>query len=392
MLKDHNISFAMSCPSAKAAKVLQKYSGFEATTIHRMLGYDNGQFTYCANHPLPYQMVIIDECSMLDVWLMKSVLEAIDFRRTKLLLVGDSYQLPSVGAGNLFHDLIQSNVCPISTLDEIFRYSEGGLITVATDTRNGKKFLPDKIPIGQSVVPFGNSYFFCPQSKENCVNYVVKMYQKLAETNDLEDIMVITAQNKGEYGAIVLNNKIQEAINPNTQEVITYTTSEDVVIEYRYNDIVMQTVNDYHSIVCDEHGYYEVDEKGEPLYETLIANGENGRIVYITKHGMVVKYDNCYIWRTKSDLEKMMLGYAMTCHKSQGSGCKNVIVLTPSAHIYMLNSNLLYVALTRAKQKCFHVGSLYTIHSAIKKKQNLSRKTFLQEIIKKEKEIYNDTN
>ena len=386
MLKDHNISFAMSAPSAKAAKVLTKYAGYEATTIHRMLGYENGAFTYKESNPLPYGVIIIDETSMLDVWLMVSVLKAIDFKRTKLLLVGDSYQLPSVGAGNLFHDLIQSKVCPISTLTEIFRYSEGGLIKVATDTRNGKQYLPYKINSKQNVLPFGNSYFFCQQSKENCVNYVIKMYCKLAETNQLEDIMVITAQNKGEFGAVVLNNKIQEAINPNTEQKIQHTNSDGITIEYRCNDMVMQTTNDYHSIICDEHGFFQTDECGEPIFETLIANGESGRIVYINNFGMVIKYDEHYIWRTKNDLEKISLGYAMTCHKSQGSGCKNIIILTPSAHTFMLNNALLYVGYTRSREKCFHIGSLTTVNSAIKKRPNLTRKTFLQQLIKKEKE------
>lgn len=387
MLVDHNISFAMSAPSAKAAKVLTKYAGYQATTIHRMLHYEMGGFYYNQNRPLQCQVVIIDEASMVDLSLMVNVLKAIDFSRTKLLLVGDSYQLPSVGAGNILHDLIHSNVCPVATLDEIFRYSEGGLIKVATDTRNCKQYLPMKPNLKQPVIPFGNSYFFCPQSKENCVNYLVKMYAKLAETNELEDIMVITAQNVGDYGTLVLNSKIQDVINPKQEfdNVLVCQVDKDTSVEYRCNDIVMQTVNDYHSVVCDEFGVCVVDEDGDP-YETLIANGESGRIVHINREGMVVKFDTHYIWKSKTNLGGITLGYAITCHKSQGSGCKNVIVLTPSAHIYMLNSALLYVGLTRAKERCYHIGNLVTVNSAIKKRPNFSRKTFLQEIIKKSKE------
>jgi exodeoxyribonuclease V alpha subunit len=389
MLNDNHLDFLMACPSAKAAKVLEKYAGFPATTIHRMLGYQNGGFMYCKTNPLPADLIIIDESSMLDIFLAKSVLEAIDFNRTKLLLIGDSYQLSSVGAGNLLHDIINSNVCPISTLTEIFRYSEGGLVTVATDTRNGKQFLPYIISPETQVIPKGNSFFFCPQSKETCVDYSVKMYLKLAETNSLEDTIVITSQNKGPQGAITINNQIQNAINPKKNENVLQLVREDYTVEYRENDMVMQTVNDSHSIICDEFGDYERDENGDPLYETLIANCETGRIVYVNNQHLVVKFDNHYILRHKSDLDKMSLAYAITAHKSQGSGYKNVIVVTPSTHTYMLNSNLLYVAFTRAKEKCFNIGNPKTIAVAVKKKQNLSRETFLQDIIKKLRSVDN---
>lgn len=392
MLNDHRLDFVMGCPSAKAAKVLEKYAGFPATTIHRMLGYQSGEFVYRKDNPLCADLVIIDESSMLDIFLFKSVLEAIDFKKTKLLLIGDSYQLPSVGAGNLLHDIINSNICPISTLTEIFRYSEGGLITVATDTRNGKQFLPYVISPETQVIPKGNSFFFCPQSKETCVNYAVKMYLKLAETNSLEDIIVITSQNKGSQGAVAINNQIQNAVNPRNGDNVLQLVREDYTVEYRENDMVMQTVNDYHSIICDETGYFERDEDGEPLYETLVANGETGRIVCVNRQNLVIKFDNHYILRHKSDLDKMSLAYAITAHKSQGSGYKNVIVVTPSTHTYMLNSNLLYVAYTRAKEKCFNIGNPKTIAVAIKKKQNLSRETFLQDIIKKIRSTDNESN
>lgn len=392
MLNDNHLDFLMSCPSAKAAKVLEKYAGFPATTIHRMLGYQSGGFTYRKENHLQADLIIIDESSMLDIFLAKSVLEAIDFNRTKLLLIGDSYQLSSVGAGNLLHDIINSDICPVSTLTEIFRYSEGGLISVATDTRNGKQFLPYIISPETQVIPKGNSFFFCPQSKETCVDYAVKMYLKLAETNSLEDTIVITSQNKGPQGAITINNRIQNAINPKKNDNVLQLVREDYTIEYRENDMVMQTVNDYHSIICDEYGYYERDDDGDPMYETLIANGESGRIVCVNSQNMVVKFDNYYILRHKSDLDKMSLAYAITAHKSQGSGYKNVIVVTPSTHTYMLNSNLLYVSFTRAKERCFCIGNPKTIAVAVKKKQNLSRSTFLQDIIKKLRSIGNESN
>ena len=161
---------------------------------------------------------------------------------------------------------------------------------------------------------------------------MVKMYLKLAETNSLSDIIVITSQNKGLQGAIEINNRIQNAVNPKKNDNVVQLVREDYTIEYRENDMVMQTVNDYHSIICDEFGQYKKDEDGAPLYETLVANGESGRIVYVSDQNLVVKFDDHYILRHKSDLDKMSLAYAITAHKSQGSGYKNVIVVTPSTH------------------------------------------------------------
>jgi exodeoxyribonuclease V alpha subunit len=218
------------------------------------------------------------------------------------------------------------------------------------------------------------------------------MYLKLAETNPLEDIIVVTSQNKGAQGAIAINNQIQNAVNPKRSENALQLVREDYTVEYRENDMVMQTVNDYHSIICDENGYYETDDDGEPIYETLIANGETGRIVRVNNQNLVVRFDNHYILRHKADLDKMSLAYAITAHKSQGSGYKNVIVVTPSTHTYMLNSNLLYVAYTRAKERCFNIGNPKTIALAVKKKQNLSRETFLQDLIKKTRSVGNESN
>jgi ATP-dependent exoDNAse (exonuclease V) alpha subunit len=210
--------------------------------------------------------------------------------------------------------------------------------------------------------------------------------------------MVLAAQNKGDYGATILNNKIQKAINPHTDGGLTVETNE-VEVTYYCGDMVMNIVNDYDSIICNEVGEFETDDDNKPIFTTLIANGENGRIVYIVPDndtqkrapGMVIKYDDFYIWREKSSLNKIQLAYAESVHKSQGSGCDYVIIFTPRAHTYMLNSALLYVAVTRAKKCAFHIGNLSTVNGAIHKRPNLNRSTNLQELLRQEEETDDDS-
>lgn len=395
MLKDFYFNMAMACPSAKAAKVLTRYSNFDAVTIHRLLGCfvdDDGHihFKYGPGNPLPYNIIIIDETSMLDVDLALKLLSAINFEHTKILFIGDCYQLPSVGAGNFFHDLLESKLFPTISLTKIFRYSEGGLIKVATDIRNSKLYLPVVLSAETKRVPFGQSYCFIPSDAENCVSYALQIYEKLAETYPVDDIMLITAQNKGEYGATKINNLIQKRINPNKTNGVTIEC-DDTKITFYKGDLVMNIVNDYYSVRCTETGSIIYNLQGEPEL-TLIANGETGRVVAVKDDALIIRYDNDYILRTKDSLKKVRLAYAESAHKSQGSSCQNVIVLTPAAHTFMMNSALLYVAVTRAKKCVFHIGDLKTVNNAIYKKPNLKRKTNLKDLLASLMEAYQYEN
>lgn len=375
MLEDNNKSYVLFAPTGKAAKVIAEYTNRSASTIHRGLGYMPPS-EWCVNteNPLNCDVVIIDEFSMTDIFLFKHVLDAIDFKHTKLLLIGDSAQLPSVGCGNVLHDLIESNVIPTVTLTKIFRYGEGGLMKVATDVRMCKPYLSS---IENTLTWFGDNkdYAFINVGDSLIVKNSVGLYKKLLNQGyQCEDIAFLTAYKKGEYGSIKINNALQRIANKN------YNSNNFMMIgdtKYFVNDLVMQTVNNYHAEI-----YYDDFCNDNDAEETFIANGESGVIKEIHYGYAIIQFDDVTVKYYRNDMQTISLGYAMTIHKSQGSSAKVVILITPKAHTFMLNSNLIYVGLTRMKEKCFHLGTKSTVDIAVKKKANLVRNTNMRQVIK----------
>lgn len=371
MLKNYNKTFVLFAPTGKASKVISSYTGEKAMTIHRGLGFiPPNTWTYCEDSKLQCDVVIVDEFSMVDAALFKHLLEAIDFKKTKLLLIGDDAQIPSVGAGNLLFDMLQYNQVPTIKLKKVFRYGTGGLSTVATDIRLGTEYLKKE---KNSIQPFGedSSYVFMPIAQEKIVDYTVKLYQKLLNKEyTIEDITIISCYNVGNYGTVVLNKAIQDAINSNSESKITFGDKE-----FRQGDIVINRVNDYHAIRFNEECINEDNT-------TFIANGESGKVTKILKDGFVVNFDGELIYEPKSAMKNINLGYSISAHASQGSQCKVVIFLSPRAHTYFLNSNLMYVSITRAKENCYHLGEIKTVNTALKKKENFNRQTLLLNFLK----------
>lgn len=366
MLNEYHKTHLLLAPTGRASKVLSGFTGENAMTIHRGLCYmPPNDWGYNEENKLPYDVVIVDEFSMVDIFLFRHLLEAIDFNKTKLLLIGDDAQIPSVGAGNVLYDLLKYENIPIITLDKVFRYGKGGLSTVATDTRTSTEYL-DKTKSGMQIFGEDQSYIFMPLLQEKLVNYTVQLYKTLLSKGyNVDDIAVLSCYNVGDYGTVALNKKIQDAVNGNPEAKISFGDTE-----FRLNDIVMNYVNDYKAILYNEQF---IDEKNT----TFIANGESGRVVKILKDAMVVDYDGTLIYVHKSAMKNIRLAYAMSTHKSQGGQFKIVILVTPKAHTFMLNSNLLYVGESRAKEKCYHLGEIKTVNNALKKKQNFDRKTML---------------
>lgn len=366
MLNEYHKSHLLLTPTGRAAKVLAGFTGENAMTIHRGLCYmPPNDWSYNEENKLPYDVVIVDEFSMVDIFLFRHLLEAIDFNKTKILLIGDDAQIPSVGAGNVLYDLLKYENIPIITLDKVFRYGKGGLSTVATDTRTSTEYL-DKSKSGMQIFGEDQSYIFMPLLQEKLVNYTVQLYKTLLSKGySVDDIAVLSCYNVGDYGTVALNKKIQDAVNGNPEAKITFGDTE-----FRLNDIVMNYANDYKAILYNEEF---IDEKNT----TFIANGESGSVVKILKDAMVVDYDGTLIYIHKSTMKNIRLAYAISTHKSQGGQFKVVILVTPKAHTFMLNSNLLYVGESRAKEKCFHLGEIKTVNNALKKKENFDRKTML---------------
>lgn len=366
MLEDNDKSYMLLASTGKASKVLSSYCQRPATTIHRGLGF-NPEKGWLYNHknPLDVDVVIVDETSMVDIFLAKHLLDAIDVNRTKLIFVFDEAQIPSVSCGKFAYDMINSEVIPYTRLTKIFRYGEGGLYWVATETRNGNQFVESTYT---GIKNFGKNkdYSLISVPQEKTIDYTLKLYQHLLNNgNTIDDIMVTMALNKGDYGAIEVNRRIQEIANPPSPH------KKEIKLKintFREQDKVMQIVNNYTAINSD----YEED---------TIFNGDTGTIIKIKGDEVFVDYGDKVIIYGRNDLDQLMLAYAVNIYKMQGSSAKNIILLTPKAHTYMLNRNLLYTGQTRAKQRVYHIGTPKTINIALKKSANYERRTFLKDML-----------
>lgn len=384
MLKDNNKSFRLMSPTGRAAKVLHENTNEPASTIHRGLGYvPPNQWMFNEWQKIHSDIIIVDEFSMVDIWLFKKLLEAIDFSCTKLLLIGDNAQLPSVSCGNLLHDFMEANIIPTVTLNKIFRYSSGGLMRVATDTRCCQSYLDNNMKNKATVFGDNQDYMFIDLASELIPKNVVALYKKLLDNgSSIEDIQVLTAKNVGNCGSVELNNMIQRVANPNYGSEVNMKIGDTTYYE---GDLILQCVNNYKAeldirhLSSDEQFAFSLNDE-EPT--AFVANGETGIIKEIYNTYIIADFNGVYVKYYRNDMNMVKLGYAISIHKSQGGGFKTVILCTPQSHIFMLNSNLLYVGLTRMKEKLYHLGSLQSVNQAVKKKANLTRHTFMQNLLK----------
>ena len=385
MFKDNKKTFRLFSPTGKAAKVLADYTKEKAMTIHRGLGYNPScgyPWTINKDNKLKCDVVIVDEFSMVDIFLFEKLLDAIDFKTTRLVLIGDNAQLCSVGCGNLLHDFMETKLIPTVTLTKVFRYGEGGLMKVATDVRFCKTYLSNNMKNTMTKFGTNKDYTFVDLSSEAIPQNVVGLYKKLLSKGyGIEDIQVLTAKNVGDCGTVTLNNMIQKVANPNYGSKVFLKSGDTAFFE---GDLIIQKVNNYKAELDTE----SMDEWEREFYSNqddkptaFIANGETGIIKEIYQSYMIIDFDDIMVKYYKSDLSMIGLGYSITIHKSQGSSIKIVILCTPQSHIFMLNSNLLYVGLTRMKEVCYHLGTLQSVNQAVGKKANLTRHTFMQHLL-----------
>lgn len=367
MCTKYKKKFLIAAPTGKASDVIAKTTGKKASTIHQLLNYvPEVGFKFNDENKLEADLIIIDEFSMVDIFLMEALLEAIDRQNTKLLLVGDFAQLPSVGAGNVAHDLVNTNVIPKTLLTEVFRYGEGGKSMIIEKMRQGKRFLESDKPLQA----FGKNkdYVYVDCEGEELLNQMKYIYGKLLNNGtSIEDILILSSQNKGDYGVNNINIIIQELVNKSDIQ-IKYGSSV-----FKLNDRVMQTKNNYSAVEIKDG----MESKG------YIFNGNIGTIIDIKEEEILVDYGNKVIQYDKDDLDQLTLAYAISVHRSQGCTVKNVIFVSPPAHTFMLSRALMYVALTRAKETAYHLGKVKTINLALKKVDTKQRKTFLGHLLTK---------
>lgn len=375
MLKDNNKSFLLLAPTGRASKVLSAYTHCHAQTIHKLL-FAMGNY----EEKLSCDMIIIDESSMMDLSLFYDLLLFVDLSKTKILLVGDPAQLPSVGAGNVLHDIINSNKIAVNNLTKIFRYGDNSILTVATDIRNSQPYLNKSLG--------DNSYMFIETPQETMINKVKTLYKTLLDKGyNKEDILILSAYNKGNYGTVAINNILQPIVNKNVDDENKYITvknnadKEENSTKYCIGDIVIQIKNNYKAKVCDEEYKPLFANDGFDYKTAFVPNGETGIIKHIDKNLVYIEFDNEIIMYDKSEISNIKLAYSISVHKSQGGNAKIIILLSPKSHTFMLNSNLLYVGVTRATTKVIHFGTSNTVNTAIRKKADMNRHTWLKHYI-----------
>ena len=350
-LQSAGMRILLAAPTGRAAKRMSEATGMEAKTIHRLLEY-NPQDGYKRNdeNPLEGDALIVDECSMIDIILMNNLTKALP-TTMRLVLVGDIDQLPSVGAGNVLRDIIDSGVIPVVRLTRIFRQAQSSRIVMSAHAINRGCF-PD-ISNGQHT-----DFFFMKQEEpekvaETIVSLVRDRLPK-AYRQPAANIQVLTPMQRGVVGAANLNMALQQALNYNTAALVRggYT--------YKEGDRVMQLRNNY---------------------DKDVYNGDLGYVhsVDMEERTLTVDFDGKLVEYEVSELDELTLAYATTIHKSQGSEYPIVVMPVLMTHYVMLQRNLIYTGITRAKKICVLVGQTKALAYAIHNMKVLKRNTRLKE-------------
>jgi len=364
------LNVVLTAPTGRAVKRMTELTGREAKTIHRLLGVsfsdsaNKKAYIYNEYNPIDCDVVIIDETSMVDVILFETLLRALN-PKCKLIITGDSDQLPSVSAGNLLRDLVDGQALPIVRLNEIFRQSQQSLIIT-----NAHRIVSGEYP---DLSQKNNDFFFFRRSNsELALQLIVSLVkERLPKTygySPVDDIQVIAPSRKGILGTNEINRILQEAVNPHDD-----LSNEKVMFNnvWRQGDKVMQNVNNYNIEWKKKNG-----EEG-----TGIFNGDIGKIVSISKSTIRIDFDGRIADYTSEQLTQIELAYAITVHKSQG--CEFEVVIMPVQDGFdMLNHrNLLYTAVTRARKLLILVGNERVIFRMVDNVHGMERYTCLRNML-----------
>jgi len=348
-----NVRTLLAAPTGRAAKRMSETTGHGAKTIHRLLEFSfiKGGFQKNQENPLNCDLLILDEASMIDTILMHHLLKAVPSFAT-VILVGDVNQLPSVGAGNVLNDIITSGAVPVVELNEIFRQAKASRIIV-----NAHKINNGILPSFENHVPNNDFYFIRQEDPQKVLEIILELTKTRIPQrfgfDAVDDIQVLTPMHKGVVGAENLNMELQKTLNPVQDGIIRGNRS------FRVNDKVMQIKNNY---------------------DKEVFNGDIGRITGIRpeEYQVTVTFDGRDVAYEFSDLDEIVLAYAVSVHKSQGSEYPAVVIPILIQHYILLQRNLIYTAITRGRDLVVMVGTRKALAMGINNDKTQKRHTLLR--------------
>lgn len=364
-----NAGYNISCCalSAMAAQRISEATGFYASTIHRLLGFKGGSFAFNQEFPLPSDIILIDECSMINVSIFKSLLQAIK-NGAKVIMCGDNRQLPPIGCGNIFGDLLRkTDEFTVFRLTKVLRQAEkSGILMDANKIRNGQ------YPISQPELKTINgelqdmTYMF-RDSRESLQNIAIRTFMKAVEQDGLDNVMIVLPRRANcDNSALEINKKIVKIIADKNSPYLSLGDKDFFV-----GAKVMQIDNNYEKNVFN----------GEVGYLTSIREENDGNkkgIKFIVEYSMNgVKKKIEY---NRNELEQIDLAYATTCHKVQGGNIKNVIVIIDMTHYTLLDTCMLYTCITRAKKRCLLLAEPNAFKMCMANNKSKNRQTWLKEM------------
>ena len=362
--KTAGLRILLAAPTGRASKRMSEATGMEARTIHRLLEY-NPMDGYKRNedNPLDGDVLIVDECSMIDIILMYNLMKAIP-AHMRLVMVGDIDQLPSVGAGNVLRDVIESGQIPVVRLTRIFRQAQSSRIVMSAHAINQGRF-PDTSN-GQKT----DFFFIRNEDPEQVAEQIVQLVKERlpkAYNQPLSNIQVLTPMQRGVIGAGNLNMLLQQALNTSTLGISRGGTT------FKLGDRVMQIRNNY---------------------DKNVFNGDIGFVasVNMEERTLTIDFDDCLVEYEASELDEVVLAYATTIHKSQGSEYPVVVIPVMMTHFVMLQRNLVYTGITRSKKICVLIGQPKALAYAVRNLTVNKRNTLLKERLRGEVGFISDSS
>ena len=354
ILEEHSIVYKLAAPTGRAAKRMSEGTHRYAATIHRLLEFDPStmQFVHNEKHALALDFLIIDEASMLDVFLAHALVKAIPLH-AHVVFIGDIDQLPSVGAGNVLSDMLKAKNISHTRLHHIFRQAADSLIVLSAHRINKGEF-----PVTYQPDAKKDFFFIKEENPANIMEHLKKLYtQNSCLTPYKDDVMVLAPMNRGIAGTANLNYELQKLLNPHDLPLVMHSGTT-----YKVGDRVMQIRNNY--------------DKG-------VFNGDIGTVATVDTElrALTVHVDERLVEYEGSELDELVLAYSISIHKSQGSEYAAVIIPIFMQHFMLLQRNLLYTAVTRAKRLCIIIGQPKAVGMAIGNNKMVKRNTFLTQFL-----------